>query len=110
MSTCSSYLPQGLLRELYKIQGHSYSGATEWDWSKFEAQPGSIQGDVTINTACGETSTPVKAGETPQVPGLWQALPVEAKAAIKANVRRVDINERNRVGQLLEDNCNILRC
>lgn len=29
---------QGLLRDLYKAQGHSASGLIEWDWSKFEVQ------------------------------------------------------------------------
>lgn len=73
------------------MQGHSSSGAPQWDWSKFDAQPGSITGDAVADNACAENSTPIKAGETPQVPGLWQALPVEAKATIKANVRRLDI-------------------
>lgn len=85
---------QGLLRELYKVQGHSSSGTTEWDWTKFEAQPGlggvgSDAGEVNANIACEGNSTPIKACETPQVPAMWQALPVEAKAAIKANVRHL---------------------
>ncbi|CAM9198370.1 unnamed protein product [Ectocarpus sp. 13 AM-2016] len=28
---------QGLLRELYKAQGHSTTGPMDWDWSKFDA-------------------------------------------------------------------------
>eukprot|EP00903_Cladosiphon_okamuranus_P013275 g12377.t1 len=86
---------QGLLRELYKVQGHPSSGAPDWDWSKFEAQPGSIEGDAIVNTACGETSTPIKTAEAPQVPDVWQAPPVEAKT-VKANIPMMRSKEEER--------------
>lgn len=79
------WLSQGLLRELCKVQGHSSPGVIEWDWSKFEVQPG--LGGVGDNA--GEVV--VKAGETLQVPGPWQALPIDSKATTKPNVRRLDI-------------------
>lgn len=75
------WFPQGLLRELCKAQGHSSPGVTEWDWSKFEAQPG-LGG---VGDIAGEVV--VKAGETSQVPGPWQALPVDSKPTTKTNVR-----------------------
>jgi len=81
---------------LYKVQGHSSSGTTEWDWTKFESQngaggTGTVAGEVIPNTTCEGNSIPIKAGETQQVPGMWQALPVEAKATIKANVRHLKV-------------------
>lgn len=42
---------QGLLRDLFKVQGHTSSATTEWDWEKFESPYVSGVGD---NTA-GET-------------------------------------------------------
>lgn len=72
---------QGLLRELYKVQGHSSSGVTEWDWSKFETQPGL--------SGVGENVREVeKGGEPSQVPDLGQALPTDSKTTPKMNVRR----------------------
>ncbi|CAN0235492.1 unnamed protein product, partial [Ectocarpus fasciculatus] len=73
---------QGLLRELYKVQGHSPSGNTEWDWSKFEGGPG--RGGVE-NVSGEAIVTSDKPGET-QVPGVWQAVPAEVKGTTKANM------------------------
>lgn len=89
---------QGLLRELYKMQGHSSSGTTEWDWTKFEAQPGlggvgTVAGEAIANTTCEGNSIPLKTGENPQAPRMWQALPVEAKATTKANVSQTMYQE-----------------
>ncbi|CAM9140283.1 unnamed protein product [Ectocarpus sp. 12 AP-2014] len=76
---------QGLLRELYKVQGHSPSGTPEWDWSKFEG--GSGRGGV--ESISGEAiATSDNPGET-QVPGVWQAVPAEVKATTKANLTPV---------------------
>lgn len=50
---------QGLLRDLYKVQGYASSATTEWDWGKFES-PSSVlrvgdtttAGDTRPSTGC----------------------------------------------------------
>lgn len=87
---------QGLLRELYKSQGHSSSGTTEWDWSIYEAhlEPGGAENNAAVtsmNPDCREhPTTTVKGGEIAQVPALWQTRPVDAKAA-RTNVRATQL-------------------
>lgn len=83
-----------------KVQGHSSPGVTEWDWSKFEAQPG--LGGVGDNA--GEVV--VKAGETPQAPCPWQALPVDSKTTTKTDVRHpyiLPLEYRHAVERNLEE-------
>lgn len=52
-------LVQGLLRELYKAQGHSTAGSMDWDWNKFDSSPGSSRSDNSsgggvVTTAAGD--------------------------------------------------------
>eukprot|EP00752_Nemacystus_decipiens_P015070 g13425.t1 len=52
---------QGLLRELYKAQGHATAGSMEWDWSKFDSLPGSSK----CETSCGGgVATTAAAGDS----------------------------------------------
>lgn len=82
------------MRDLYKVQGHSFSGTTEWDWSKYEAQPGlggadNAAGDAVNSGGRDNILTTAKAVEIKQGPPLWQAIPAEAKVATRMNVRRI---------------------
>lgn len=85
ISVCVLYA-QGLLRELYKVQGHSSSATVEWDWGKFESPSVSggadhTAGDVLPATGCGV----IPAGQEKvcgimHVPAFGQDHPTEAKA------------------------------
>lgn len=85
---------QGLLRELYQIQGHSSSDSMEWDWSKYDlpTRSGGTDigaGDVVVSSGDGGNATPmVTAAELIQGTIPWQAIPVDAKTSIKINVSR----------------------
>lgn len=85
---------QGLLRELYQIQGHSSSGSTEWDWSKYDipTRSGGTDigaGDVVVSSGDGGNATPmVTSAELPQGTIPWQAIPVDPKTSITINVSR----------------------
>lgn len=49
-------LVQGLLRELYKAQGHSTTGSIDWDWNKFDSSPGSSRSES--SSGGGMATTP----------------------------------------------------
>lgn len=53
-------LVQGLLRELYKAQGHSTIGSTDWDWNKFDSSPGSSRSE---GSSGGGMATTAAAGD-----------------------------------------------
>lgn len=53
-------LVQGLLRELYKAQGHSTTGSMDWDWNKFDSIPGSSRSE---NSSGGGVATRTAAGD-----------------------------------------------
>lgn len=109
------YYAQGLLRELYQLQGHSSPGSTEWDWSKYEVPTSSGATDsgardVVISSGGGDIATPiVTAAELTQGTIPWQESPVDTKTSTGVNVSRRQLSTIHRcdppVNQDINDTC-----
>lgn len=80
---------QGLLRELFKAQGYSVTGSVEWDWTKYEAQPGSVDVECRdlVITGGRDGSEPMAAGvEDLQGSTTWQPTTRDMKGSTRKHV------------------------
>lgn len=91
-------LVQGLLRELYKAQGHSTTGCMEWDWSKFDSSPGSNRGESSPGGGMATTAAAGDNGVAEATAG--NALGLAASTAAEGITSRTQVfvseNERKR--------------
>lgn len=53
---------QGLMRELYKAQGHSTTGPMDWDWHKFDSSAGPSRSESSSGGGVVTTGVPGNNG------------------------------------------------